>query len=109
MHRRRFLKALGLASIAATARLPLGAELVAAAAAKPVSYGGRLYRSDGSGKVYVSSNGGTSWALQTDLGRSYSIAKLAVDRTNRLNASVGFGGWTFGLVLAPDLKAWRTV
>jgi hypothetical protein len=107
MHRRKFLKLLGLASIAATARLPLLAGF-AAAAMKTVSYGGRLYRSDGSGKVYVSTNGGTKWALQTDLGRSYSVTKLAVDRSNRLNASVGFASWSFGLVLAPDLNSWRT-
>src|SRR6266576_5799504 len=107
MHRRKFLKLLGLATIGATARLPFLAGL-AAAALKTVPYGGRLYRTDGSGKVYVSTNGGTNWALQTDLGRSYSVSKLAVDRSNRLNASVGFGSWTFGLVLAPDLKSWRT-
>ena len=107
MHRRKFLKLLGLASIGATARLPFLAGL-AAAAIKTVPYGGRLYRTDGSGKVYVSGNGGTVWALQTDLGRSYSVTKLTVDRSNRLNASVGFGGWSFGLVLAPDLKSWRT-
>lgn len=107
MRRRTFLKLIGLASVGAMARLPFLAAAVAAAT-KSVSYSGRLYRSDGTGKVYVSSNGGTSWAQQTDLGRSYSVTKLAVDRKNHLNATVGFGGWSFGLVLAPDLKAWRT-
>jgi hypothetical protein len=107
MRRRTFLKFIGLASVGATARLPFFA-VVAAAGTKAVSYGGRQYRSDGSGKVYVSTNGGTTWALQTDLGRSYSVTRLAVDRRNRLNATVGFAGWTFGLVLAPDLGAWWT-
>jgi hypothetical protein len=109
MHRRRFLKLLGLASTAAAARLPFLAGFTAAATTKTVSYGGRLYRNDGSGKVYVSANGGASWTLQTDLGRKYSVTKLVVDRANRLIASVGFGSWSFDLVLAPDLKAWRTV
>jgi hypothetical protein len=107
MHRRKFLKLLGLATIGATARLPFLAGL-AAAAMKTVSFGGQLYRTDGSGKVYVSANGGTTWSLQTDLGGKYSVSKLAVDRRSRLNATVGFGSWTFGLVLAPDLKSWRT-
>jgi hypothetical protein len=108
MDRRRFLKALGLAFIAATARVPFLASVVAAGATKPVSFGGRLYRNDGSGKIFVSTNGGTSWTQQTDLGRNCSVTKLAVDRSNRLNATVGFSSWTFGLVLAPDLKSWRT-
>ena len=108
MDRRRFLKALGFALIAATARVPFLASVAAAGSTKPVSYGGRLYRTDGSGKVYVSTNGGSIWMLQTDLGGRCSVSKLTVDRRNRLNASVGFGGWTFGLVLAPDLKSWRT-
>jgi len=108
MDRRRFLKALVFALIAATARVPFLASVAAAGSTKPVSYGGRLYRTDGSGKVFVSSNGGTTWTLQTDLGRRCSVTKLAVDRSNRLNATVGFASWTFGLVLAPDLKSWRT-
>jgi hypothetical protein len=108
MDRRRFLKALGFALIAATARVPFLASVTAAAVTKPVSFGGRLYRNDGSGKIFVSANGGTSWTQQTDLGRACSVTKLTVDRSNRLNASVGFGSWTFGLVLAPDLKSWRT-
>ena len=108
MDRRRFLKAMGLALIAATARMPFLASIAAAAATKQVSFGGRLYRVDGSGKVFVSANGGTTWTVQTNLGRSCSVTKLAVDQSNRLNASVGFGSWTFGLVLAPDLKSWRT-
>jgi hypothetical protein len=108
MDRRRFLKLLGWSSMAATLRLPF-ADAIASAAPKTVSFGGRLYRSDGTGKVYVSSNGGSSWAQQTDFGRSLSVTKLAVDRSNRLNASLAFGAWSFGLALAPDLKAWRTV
>jgi len=97
-----------LAFIAATARVPFLAGVAAAGSTKPVSYGGLLYRTDGSGKVFVSSNGGTTWTLQTDLGGKCSVTKLAVDRSNRLNATVGFASWTFGLVLAPDLKSWRT-
>jgi hypothetical protein len=108
MRRRTFLKFLGLASLGATARLPFFAA-VAAAATKTVAHSGRLYRTDGSGKISVSTDGGATWSLHTNLGRSYSVTKLAVDRSNRLNASVGFGGWSFALVLAPDLKMWRTV
>jgi hypothetical protein len=89
--------------------LPFLAGLTAAATPKTISYAGRLYRIDGSGKVYVSGNGGTSWTLQTDLGRKYSVTRLVVDPADRLTASVGFDSWSFSLVLAPDLKAWRTV
>ena len=101
MRRRTFFKFLAVASVGATARLPFLAAAASAAATRTVSYRGQLYRSDGSGRIYLSSDAGSSWKLQRDLGRSYSVTKLVVDRNNRLNASVGFSGWTFGLVLAP--------
>jgi hypothetical protein len=109
MHRRSFVKGLGLAFVAATARVPLVAQAVAAAAPKPVSYAGRLYRNDGTGRIFVSEDAGTTWTQQTDLGAELSVMKLAVDRGNRLNAIVSYRSSSFGLVLAPDLKAWRTI
>jgi hypothetical protein len=108
MHRREFLKLVAAASVGAAARLPFVAA-VAAAGTKTVSYGGRLYRSDGTGKISVSRDAGSTWKLHSDLGRSYAVTKLAVDRRNRLGATVGFSGWAFRLVLAPDLKSWRTI
>jgi hypothetical protein len=107
MNRRKFLQLLCLASTAVAARFPFPWESVSAAS-KVVSYGGRLYRSDGSGRVYVSADNGRTWGVQTNLGSSNSISRLAVDKSNHLRATVGFSGWTFGLVLGPDSTAWLT-
>jgi hypothetical protein len=106
MERRSFLKALALSAVAAMARLPF-ADQIAAATSKTAKYGSSLYRADG-GRVYVSDDGGATWKLHSDLGPSYSISRLAVDRSNRLAATVGFAGWSFGLFLGSDLKRWRT-
>jgi hypothetical protein len=107
MNRRKFLQMLGLASTAVAARFPFPWESVSAAS-KTVSYGGRLYRSDGSGRVYVSTNNGRTWGVQANLGSSNSVSRLAVDKSNHLCATVAHSGWTFGLVLAPDSTAWLT-
>jgi hypothetical protein len=107
MERRRFLKLLGFGAVGATMGLPFGSGL-AMAGSTTVSCGGKLYRSKGTGKVYVSDTGGKSWKLHSDLGASYSITRLAVDKQGRLNATVRFRGWSFGLVLASNLKSWLT-
>ncbi len=107
MDRRKFLKLLGLAVTAVTARLSFPWEAVSAAS-KTVPFAGRLYRSDGSGRIYVSADSGKTWALHSDLGSSNSVTKLAVDKMNKLRATVGYAGWSFGLVLAPNLTAWLT-
>ena len=107
MQRRSFLKLAGLAGAALFAQLPFPWN-AAAAAAKTVSYGGLLYRAGRRGKVLVSANGGSRWKLHSDLGDSYSITRIAVDRRKRLRLTVAFGRRTFGIMLAPDRKRWLT-
>ena len=107
MHRRRFLKLLGLASAWSALRFPIPWAAVSAAS-KSVSAGGRLYRSDGTGRVYVSTDGGLTWRLHSDLGSGYSVTRLTVDRGDRLHANVGFQAWSFNLVLAPNRQSWLT-
>lgn len=106
LKRRTFLGLMGVSSIATG--LQLAAPLAARAAPKTVAYAGRLYRWDGSNRIFVSTDGGGSWGEHANLGPGRSVKKLAVDQRNRLNATVAFGSWSFGLVLASDLVAWRT-
>lgn len=107
MRRRRFLKLLGLTSLAGTIPLPF-ASVAAAAPAKPVSSGGRYYKADGSGRVYVSVDKGKSWAVHSDLGSDFSVTNLAADRGDRLHATVGYSAWNFELLLASNQISWLT-
>jgi hypothetical protein len=107
MHRRTFLRLLTVSAIGATLRVPFAWATVAAGA-RVVSAGGRLYRSDGSGRVYVSLDAGKTWGLHSDLGSSCAITKLTVDSRDRLHANVAFSRWSFGLLLGPDLRSWLT-
>jgi hypothetical protein len=107
MHRRTFLRLLTVSTIGATLPVPFAWATVAAGS-KAVSAGGRLYRSDGTGRVDVSLDTGKTWALHSDLGSSCSVTKLSVDAGDRLHANVGFSRWSFGLMLGPDLRSWLT-
>jgi hypothetical protein len=105
MQRRTFLK------LAATTTFATGARLAfpwaAAAASKPVSYRGLLWRAGKGGRIQTSADTGLTWKLHSDLGHMYSITKLAV-RNNRLHLTVGYAGHTFPLVLGRDKRSWRT-
>lgn len=107
MRRRKFLKLLGLTSLAGSIPLPF-ASVAGAAAAKPISSGGRYYRTDGSGQVFVSLDKGETWALHSDLGPDYSVTRLASDRSDRLHATVGYSAWSFELLLASNQLSWLT-
>jgi hypothetical protein len=108
MQRGAFLKLAAVTVIGGAARIAF--PWAAAAASKPVSYAGSLYRAAGAGKIETSADGGRSWVLHSDLGDIYSIKDLAVDRrTNRLGLTVGYAGRTFSLVLASDKRSWLTV
>ena len=108
MDRRRFLSLAGYASLAAAVRIPFSAAVAGAAAAKPVAFGGLLYKCDGTGKIYVSATNGKSWALQTNLGPTVAVSALAVDKSGHLGATVGYKGRSFGLTLGSDKHAWLT-
>lgn len=107
MRRRKFLKLLGLTSLAGTIPLPF-ASVTAAAAAKPISSGGRYYKADGSGRVYVSVDKGKTWAVHSNLGSDCSVTSLVSDRSDRLHATVGYSEWKFELLLASNQISWLT-
>ena len=107
MRRRNFLKLVGLTSLGAVIRLPFAA-VVAGAASRPISSGGRLYKTDGTDRIYVSLDKGRTWALHSGLGPDYSVLALAADRADRLHATVGFSAWSFELLLAPNQTSWLT-
>jgi hypothetical protein len=107
MLRRDFLKLLGFASAGTVVAMAI--PVAAWSAASPmVRAGGLLYRSDGTGKIAVSADEGTTWALHSDLGDDYSVSRLIVYGTDRLHAMVDYGAWNFDLKLAPDLRSWLT-
>ena len=105
MRRRRFLKLVGLTSLAAVIRVPFDAP-IAAAPLRVVAYEGRHYRGDAAGYIYVSSDGGYTWTVHTNLGPMFSIDRLAVDRRSRLRAIVGYSGRSFDLQLAANRRSW---
>jgi hypothetical protein len=109
--RRRFLKGLGVAGLAAVLRLPFGASGVAAAAGttSTVTVNGVTYRVNGTGKVLQSRDGGATWKVQSDLGSIYSISTIKKDSAGRVRIDVGYSGSKFGLVLDADGIRWRTV
>lgn len=104
IHRRRFLQALGLGSIAAAIRLPFlpGA---AAGAKAPVA----LYRGDATGRIYVSTDGGRTWQLHIYLGPDYSVQTIAPDRRGRHRATIGYRDRSFDLLLSSNQRQWVTV
>jgi hypothetical protein len=108
MHRRNFLKLVGVATAGAVIRVPFESALAQAAAAKPVSSGGLLYKTDGKGRIFASATGGKSWTLHSNIGETYSTA-LATDKAGRLLATVGYLGRTFSLVLGSNHRSWLTI
>ena len=107
MKRQTFLKLGASATVAAAGRLAF--PLAAAARIQYVSYAGSLYRAGGGGKIEMSTDGGRTWTLHSDLGDMYSIRKLVVNgRNTRLKLSVGYGAHRFPLVLAQDKRSWLT-
>jgi hypothetical protein len=107
MDRRKFLKLLGLAFGAVTVRFAFPWQ-EAAARSTAIAYRGLLYRGDNHGQILVSSDGGDTWRVQTKLGPDRSVRKLAVDRHDRLQATIGYHRHRFRLTLAPDTGYWRT-
>jgi hypothetical protein len=105
MQRGTFLKLAASTTFAAGARLAF--PWAAAAANRPVSYRGLLWRAGGAGKIQMSADTGLTWKLHSDLGHTNSIKKLVV-RNNRLHATVGYAGHSFPLVLARDKRSWLT-
>lgn len=106
MNRLTFLKIGACTTVAAAGRIafPWAA---AAGTTKYVSYGGLLFRAGGAGRIETSADNGATWKLQSDLGSMYSITNLAVNRrTNTLGLTVGYSGYTFPLVLGPDMRSW---
>jgi hypothetical protein len=105
MQRQTFLKLAASTTFAAGVRVAF--PWAAAAANHPVSHAKSLWRAGGAGKIQLSTDGGRTWTLHTNLGDMYKVKKLAV-RNNRLHLSVGYAGRTFTLVLAKDKRSWHT-
>jgi len=115
VRRRTFLKLVGLTSGAAV--LPVSGLVASAAspgrtglqpATKRAEPSSLQYRGSG-GRIFVSSDAGRTWQLHTNLGPEYDVERLVTDGAAGALATVGFGGRTFPLSLAPDLRSWLTV
>lgn len=117
--RRRFLKALGLGSMAAALSVwpraePTRASSVPRAAASPVQLPEVatnsptiLFRGDG-GVILVSRDDGATWTRHAHLGPEYMVKQVRTSRSGQVGIDVGYAGRTFQLVLTPDGRAWRT-
>lgn len=115
MRRRTFLKLVGLTSGAAV--LPVTGLVASGASAPATSSRTALvgpsqpsalrYRGSG-GRILVSANGGRTWTVHTHLGPEYDVERLVTDGAGGAQATVGFGGRTFALILAPNLRSWLT-
>jgi hypothetical protein len=105
MQRQTFLKLAATTTFAAGVRFAF--PWASAAATRPVSHAGMLWRGNGHGRIQASADHGLTWKLHSNLGDMYSIKSLSV-RNRRLHVNVGYAGRTFPLVLAKDKRSWLT-
>jgi hypothetical protein len=131
--RRRFLKALGLGSVAAalsvvsrgepkrpgrwaqanpaSAGRPQTAGPSTAVAPVAVPSGSSVMRFRGEGGVILASvDGGATWTRHSHLGPAYHVTRrVQTSRKGDVTAKVGYAGRSFKLRLTEDERAWRTV
>lgn len=130
--RRRFLKALGLGSVAvalsvvsrgearrlANARAavrpsrvsqPQGGASSAAVAPRAVAAAGAVVRFRGEGGVILASvDDGATWTRHSHLGPAYRVGRVQASRKGEVQARIRYAGRSFRLRLAEDGLAWRT-
>ena len=117
LNRRQFLKGAVLATAAA------GAASVAGIAASNgagglgqlpgrghdlVSVRGRMYRLDGTARVLVSRDAGSSWAVHSKFAPRFAAERLKVDTLGDAWLVVRHDDRRFRLLLSEDGLAWRT-
>jgi photosystem II stability/assembly factor-like uncharacterized protein len=124
--RRRFLKALGLGSMAAALSVwpraePRRASSVPRAAANPTMLGqsqdaaptvvapsrATVFRGEG-GVIFVSDDDGATWTRHSHLGSAYRVKRVRTSRSGQVRLDIGYAGRSFKLRLTPDGRAWRT-
>lgn len=111
MDRRGFLKGTGLASVAGVAAVAVSQANRPAyrwARLREVALGDRIYRVDGGSQVYVSEDGGATWAVHTAFSQRFSIHGIGAQAGSvRIRIAFG-GGHRFALALADDQRSWHT-
>jgi photosystem II stability/assembly factor-like uncharacterized protein len=124
--RRRFLKALGLGSLAAALSVwpraePRLASSVQRAAVNPTMLGqsqdaaptvvapsrATVFRGEG-GVIFVSDDDGATWTRHSHLGSAYRVKRVRTSRSGQVRLDIGYAGRSFELRLTPDGRAWRT-
>ena len=70
--------------------------------------GGKSYRGNASGEVYVSEDSGQTWQLHTRLGREYTILNIFSGQDGQVYLLAGYKGRSFHLSLAPDGQFWNS-
>ena len=111
MDRRGFLKGTGLASMAGVAAVALSQADGPAfrwSRSRDLAVGDRVYRVDGSSRVYVSMDGGATWAVHSKLAERLSVRAIGRGAGRRVSIGVAFSGRQFLLYLADDQLGWQT-
>ena len=68
-----------------------------------------LFKGNSDGEIFYSRDSGKTWLEHTRFASGTSIIDLAVDRSERVYALLGYSGYTFQLKLALDGRSWMTV
>jgi anaerobic selenocysteine-containing dehydrogenase len=124
--RRRFLKALGLGSVAAALGMLARAEPKHPASALATTNRASrrdadsatsdtvglvntatLYRGDG-GRVLASVDDGGTWTRHSNFGRAYRVKRVRTSPSGQVGLDVVYASRSFRLRLGPDGRAWLT-
>ena len=112
MDRRDFLKGTGLVSVAGVTAVALAqsnGHAMRWARLREVTVGDRMYRVDGGSNVFVSIDGGATWAVHSRFADRFSIRTIGLRGRGTVRIAVTFDGHRrFALFLADDQRSWQT-
>ena len=105
MNRRDFLKLSSMVSAVGV----LSAGPIGNVANLPVetAAAGKIYKGTRDGKVFISTNGGKTWKLHSNFGKTLPVLDLFT-RSKNLYVHIGYKRSSFHLILGKDGKTWMS-